>query len=92
MPARTTPKMLRNLSATKKLFSRVEAFVLMELHRFIKAMIKTDSSLWDMLAAWSVTPAAEKMLSTNTMLRMARVAGMMASTQVHAARNPETSP
>ena len=40
----------------------------------------------------SVTPAAEKMLSTKTMLRMASVAGMMATTQVQAARKPKTSP
>lgn len=92
IPATTTAEIATNLVTTKKLFNRVLAFVLIEFATLMTMRVRTESSLCSILPAWSVIPAAEKMLSTKTMLRIARVAGITATTHVHAARKPYTSP
>ena len=92
MPATTTIVMVRNLTKTKKLFRLVLALVLMELAVLMMMRMRTARSLCEMRSASPVTPAAEYALSTKTMLRMASVAGMTATTQVQAARKPAASP
>jgi hypothetical protein len=92
IPANTTPKMLKNLVTTKKLFSLVLAFVLMEFAPFMTTSTTTDNSLCSIVPALSATPAAEEIVSIKTILRIARVAGIMATIQVQAARKPKTLP
>jgi len=91
-PASTTAAMARNFVATKNLFRRVLALVLMQFATLTSTTTPTLSSLCVHSAAPSVMPRAVYMLSTKTMLRMARVAGITATIHVHAARKPKTSP
>jgi hypothetical protein len=77
---------------TKKLFRRVVAFVLIVLATLMIMRTSIESNLCSILSASPVIPAVEYALSTNTILRIASVAGITATTHVQAARNPSVSP
>ena len=84
-PAMIRRKIVKNLIATKKPDSLVLVFVLIEFNVVITASTSTDSNLCVTGGAGLLTPRLEYTLSTNTMHRIASVAGIVATIQLHAA-------
>ena len=91
-PATISRKIVRNLTATKNPDSLVLVFVLIEFNVVITASTSTDNNLCVIGGAGSLTPKLEYTLSTNTILRIASVAGIVATIQLHAAMYPQNSP
>jgi 6-phosphofructokinase len=80
------------LTATKKLDSLVLVFVLIELSVVTQTRTSTLNNLCVIGGDGSLMPMLEYIDSTNTILKMARVAGIVATIHDHAAIYPHTSP
>src|SRR5690242_4816023 len=85
-PATISKAIVRNLTATKNPLNLVLVFVLIEFKTVTTASTNTDNNLCVIGGAGLFTPRLEYTLSTNTIQRIASVAGIVATTQLQAAR------